>query len=211
MGNFTEASEGVVTLDDEDPQVFSLFMTWLYTGKFTSEGDNTPLALGPALQLYLFAEKRIVPGLQNIIIDRLIQGHYTLGRNGEAIHKRYSKILSPQDAAACMSVYENTDEGSKRRLFLVDFLFLTKDLEQSFKGDLAANFPLALITSILSSAQKNFRGFWEESLQVMYWNRCQTYHVHDEADGECKDLPMRDVDGPNYDDDDEDDEEEDQE
>ena len=89
MGNFTEASEGIVSLDDEDPEVFSLFMMWLYTGKLTSEGDNTPLALGPALQLYLFAEKRIVPGLQNIVIDRLIQSHYTLCRDGQAIRKRY--------------------------------------------------------------------------------------------------------------------------
>ena len=118
--------------------------------------------------------------------------------------------MSPQDAEACTSVYENTDEGSKLRLFLVDLFFLTIDLEQSFRGDLAANFPLALITSILSSAQKRYVGVFEEAMQVMYWNCCQTYHVHDEGDGECKNLLTGDVYDADYEDEDQDYEDEDQ-
>lgn len=196
MGNFTEASEGVVTLDDEDPEVFSVFVTWLYFDKFTTEVDDTPLALSPGLQLYLFAEKRIVRGLQNAIIDQLIQGSHHNLENDDGHHVPESRMLSPEDANACKSAYENTDEDSKLRLFLVDYCFLTKDLKANFEGDLAANYPLALITSMLFRAEQSCLSgpSLEEDLYAMYDNRCSAYHVHDKGDGKCKRLRIKGLD-----------------
>ena len=39
-GNFKEAEDGVVILDDEEPETFSHFYSWLYTGRVMDANDH---------------------------------------------------------------------------------------------------------------------------------------------------------------------------
>ena len=74
-GSFREANEGVIVLEGEDVKAFANFHTWLYTSKLVNVGgDDAWFTLGDIAHLYRLADRYIVPGLKNAIIDRIIAG-----------------------------------------------------------------------------------------------------------------------------------------
>lgn len=199
-GRFKEAREGTVTLEDEDPETFSRFNTWLYTGSCMNDDAGKVLAMRPALQLWLFAEKRLVPGLQNTVIDQLIQSVTALDvEEGRVRHE-----ISAEDEEACISAWENSIEDSRLRTFLLDHFLIYLDLETIFKQERAAKYPLALITAIVIRAQKAGMDFSDDFFGDLRYGHCKRYHVHELKDPVCKTLK-----GAEEDDTDEGDEEED--
>ncbi len=72
-GNFKEAQEGVINLEDEDPKIFDRFNSWLYTGSVLSENEELHLSSWAFLiELYIFAEKRMIPTLQDLLMNIMI-------------------------------------------------------------------------------------------------------------------------------------------
>lgn len=183
-GRFKEAREGTVTLEDEDPEVFSRFNTWLYTGSCIRDDDDATLAMAPAFQLWLFAEKRMIADLQNAIIDQLITNRSTFDpKDGRVVQE-----ISTEDEEACISAWQNTTDESRLRSFIVDFFSFHLDLERIFHKERAARYPLALITSIAIRAQKAGIDFSNDFFGDLRYYRCDSYHVHDDDDPMCEEM-----------------------
>ncbi|KAI9709172.1 MAG: hypothetical protein M1812_007757 [Candelaria pacifica] len=73
MGSFREAAEGIVTLPDDEVEMFEYFMHWLYTKKLADEeADELPLGSNELIEIYLFADKRGVPSLMNKVVDMIM-------------------------------------------------------------------------------------------------------------------------------------------
>ena len=69
----------MVTMEDEDTETFEKFMEWLntdvlveYEGPDRSDEDLEGTSLIPLFNVYLFAERRIIPRLQNAAVDAII-------------------------------------------------------------------------------------------------------------------------------------------
>lgn len=93
-------------MPDEDPQMFNRFQLWLYTGKpFDNTIQPGDSILGSHLvDLYIFAEARGIPSLQNAAIDTFIDRRY------ERNHILYRYLHK---------VYNNTSEDSPLRKLAV--------------------------------------------------------------------------------------------
>jgi hypothetical protein len=83
-GHFKEAENKCVVLEDDDPQVFELFVHWLYHKRFptkddaadlfaawTAEDDYGGSKAGNLICLYVFCDKYDIPLLKIRIIDDL--------------------------------------------------------------------------------------------------------------------------------------------
>lgn len=178
-GRFKEAREGIVTLEDEDPETFSRFHAWLYTGSCMKDDDTTPLTIAPALQLWLFAEKRLVPNLQNAIIDQLIKSYTkTYTTNNPLVSEP-----SPEEENACIAAWENSAEDSCLQKFITDHFLCHLDLETLFRESRAERYPLTLIVSIAIRAQKAGLERKRDFFGGLRYEHCARYHVHvDERD-----------------------------
>ncbi|KAF7188782.1 hypothetical protein HII31_09705 [Pseudocercospora fuligena] len=71
-GRFAEAEENMITLPDEETEVFKLFQGWLYTRELPKESQN------PLIKLWCFGDRRAVPLLQNEAIDAIREVNYNL-------------------------------------------------------------------------------------------------------------------------------------
>ena len=92
-------------MPEEDPEAFEYFQFWTYTGRIITESETEKdITESILIQLYVFAETRCIPRLQNAAIDLLIDKMAT----SNTIHVN------------CLHfVYANTAEGSLlRRLFV---------------------------------------------------------------------------------------------
>ncbi len=74
-GNYIEATESVIVLLDEKSEVFRRFNEWLYThevlqGVLSVNGKTDNWSI--LFDLYIFAEKRGIPRLQNAVVDAVI-------------------------------------------------------------------------------------------------------------------------------------------
>ena len=121
-GTFMEAREGRVTLEDEDPEVFKRFNEWLYTGKVLYDDETYEnVSFTPLLDLYVFAERRLMPRLQNACIDALIS------KNKESPH------LPP--GLAIQYVWDHTFVSSPMRRLLVDLHVRCGDMQGILASD----------------------------------------------------------------------------
>ena len=119
---FMEAREGRVTLEDEDPEVFKRFNEWLYTGKVLYDDETYEnISFAPLLDLYVFAERRLMPRLQNACIDALIS------KDKESPH------LPP--ALPVQHVWDHTSVSSPMRRLLVDLHVRFGDMRDILASD----------------------------------------------------------------------------
>ena len=108
-GNF---KKGAIDLIEESTDVFDCFNAWLYTRILI---DNQTLYSKPSdpdisnhlCAIYIFAEKYLIPRLQNACIDALIN----------RAHKTQIYHVS-----GMVHIWENTREGSPLRRYLTDSL-----------------------------------------------------------------------------------------
>lgn len=104
-----ESTTNVSELDDEEPEIYSLFVHWIYfkdlSEDFTAdedEEDNRRKAMR-LLRLWTVADRRQIPRLQDDVM-RLLE--------------RY--VANLRHAACIPLVYENTPPGSQLRAFIVE-------------------------------------------------------------------------------------------
>ena len=95
-GSFAEAATGVMKLPEDDPEIVSFFVTWLYTRRCQREtmpgARSADLDRGDIFRLYIFADAKSVRRLQWHIIHELV-----------VISEQ--RFLAPRDVKY---VYENT-------------------------------------------------------------------------------------------------------
>jgi len=131
-GAWQESQEGTIKLEDS-VVTFKYFVDWLYSGEFDihfNEGDNV-MTSRELCELWVFADKRGVPLLQNAAID--------------ALHPRM-RSLSELDEANVAFVYDNTTEKSKlRRLFVDNYAIL--DIRSAFPSE--NEFPKMFLVDVL--------------------------------------------------------------
>lgn len=79
-------------MPEEDPAVFKRFQLWLYTGSvidISAHEEDRP-DWRSVISIYIFAERRGIPALQNLVIDTLIDLRYKRneipGRNIDQIY-----------------------------------------------------------------------------------------------------------------------------
>lgn len=135
-----------MTLEDMSPAAFGLFVNWLYTSQLADvEGKSAPLE--DLLDLWLFADKALVPSLQNQTID--------------AINTLPNKVhtLGKQNF---VKIWENTSKDSKLRSYLQG------QLEQSaVELHTADNFPHELLWEILTQMRDQVPlMYWESNLEL---------------------------------------------
>ena len=111
LGNFPEATEGVVRLPDEEVEVFELVNGWLYTQTIPDMLEAGVETLSCLLvELYIFGERTAMPKLQNDTIDAIIR---TTTR----------QLLI--NTKVIPRAYEETPKSSPLRKLLVDIFALT--------------------------------------------------------------------------------------
>lgn len=113
-GEFREAHEEVVKLENDEVKVFEVFFSWLYTHRFFEEnGAPTNWAIGrmTLAKVWIFGDARGIPELQNAIIDEMI----TCIAKWERLNAQFVK-----------EVYDNTVDGAPLRKFSVEY-FLSND------------------------------------------------------------------------------------
>jgi len=103
-GSFAEAESQELTLDDTTPEVFGIFVNWLYTQTIINEGGELPSCRN-LIDLWILADRVICPKLQNQTIIRLDQARL--------IRKRL-----PSSKFKC--IYENTSDQSPLRAYVLD-------------------------------------------------------------------------------------------
>ena len=103
-GNFKESTSQTIEMAEDDADVFHCFQYWAYTGVIEQEPRNhSDISWHTLIDLYIFAEVRCIPALQNTAINVLIRKHESSPR---APIEEYRYI------------YENTAEKSPLRKFL---------------------------------------------------------------------------------------------
>ena len=185
-GSFAEAKSRVVVLDDEDPGVFAHFVGWLYTGGIIIEEESQDSGilpfLGPFIDLYQFAEKRIIPTLQNEIIDAFIYLFDTKNESFGMLEIR--------------RIWETTTASSKLRTFAIDHHVRSTNSSLDFDalGESDKDCPPQFLVAVAKAYHDIINAprattdpgdplFYKK---LKFWkNRCVRYHVHEPNDGKC--------------------------
>ena len=168
-GGFDESETKVINLRDEDPDVFWGFKEWLYSGAVAYQHYARHETWFALLDLYVFAEKRVIPRFQNALIDAMIN---VWGENNTypdtEIHLAWinTAILSPLHSflTELYVRYVPLDEcfgqnAEKRGCFDVDFVMR-----------------VAIATDEAS-----------ESVETSLWKDRCLWHIHGPEDPPCRD------------------------
>lgn len=108
-GSFVEATTQTVRLDEEDPAIFDLFVTWLYTQCIIpNDMSSKDVDWQILAEQYVFAERRSSPSFKNAIIDTL------------AVKALDTKQFLPQ-YGTIKWIWDNTGDGASLRRFMVDY------------------------------------------------------------------------------------------
>lgn len=154
-----------MVLPEDDVEVFELFQFWLNSGELLDTGESIlDLSVSALIGLYLFAEARCIPQLQNLTIDALIH-----------IIKATGKFPTGE----ILRIYDNTTETSPLRRLLVDISARIGELRHDwFTREKEGLYNKAfLVDLILALYDEKFKEGSQDFIQL----RCN-YHVHTEAD-----------------------------
>ncbi|KAH7417491.1 hypothetical protein BKA64DRAFT_636849 [Cadophora sp. MPI-SDFR-AT-0126] len=106
--NFLEGRTQVYHLDDVEEEVGSLLVNWLYSQDLVVESiekeENVPYEAVHLVQLWVVADKLLIPQLQNLVIQKLIKREKILG-------------IIPIDTLT--DLYKTTSKDSPLRLLLL--------------------------------------------------------------------------------------------
>lgn len=84
-GQFKEAINQAVVLDDEDPEMFQRFNTWLYTGRVIEKDEKiTDVDHTALFKLHVFADERGISRLLNPTMDAILQEENNYPSNTKA-------------------------------------------------------------------------------------------------------------------------------
>lgn len=174
-GTFMEAREGKITLDDEDPETFRRFWSWLYTGNFY-KGLESRAYWTWALDMYIFAEKRFILDLQNAVMDALL-------------HTSRKWIGSTSPEIEIPRVWPMLSDGSPLRAYLIDCFLEVGELDKEFGEDWVDLYPVNFIVAIAIRAQQLKRRPSQGTEKELAESRCQRYHAnHQSIDQPCREM-----------------------
>ena len=186
-GNFQEAEDQVVTLDDEDPKIFRRFNAWLYTDVLVEAAELESISTSSIFEIYFFAEKRIIPLLQNAAIDAIL------------CHNTYHSIPATQ----IRDVWTRTTERSRLRKLVVDsrlkgpdehvmdqFENRLDEYDITFVAAVAMRtFELMAMCSDINWVKKTDIARWLRDFNDPWEGRCLRYHTHEPSDPPCGGRP----------------------
>lgn len=104
-GRFIEGETQEMDIDEVEPRIFGIFVTWLYSQTIKDEDGNIP-APEKIVRLWIFADRILCPRLQNQAIVALDAARIQYGPFTYAVPKL---------------VYDGTPTGSPLRQYLVDY------------------------------------------------------------------------------------------
>ena len=137
---------------EDRADVFSYFQYWAYTGVIEQKpSDPSEISWHTLAGIYIFAEARFIPALQNMAIDILISKHESLLR-APIEELRY--------------IYENTAEQSPVRRFLAERAAHRGNLKDWFHDrtiyptDFAIDLSLALYDRVQKKTSHYSGDFW---------------------------------------------------
>lgn len=173
-GDFSEAINQEVVLDDEDPEVFARFNGWLYTS-ILLVGDETEksITFKSLVDLYIFAEKRGVIRLQNAVVDAIIKKNQA--SRGQCAMPDHS----------LQRAWTNTPDSSPLHCLLIDLYVRRANFPEilanekkckQFDKDILIAFVLAFHKMKEDGSFNTNYNFWKK--------RCQ-YHSHDDLVPPC--------------------------
>lgn len=179
-GTFKEATEGTVTLQEDSPKVFGVFVSWLYTGKLENTVDEIPTPCGSnrLAELYIFADRYDVPILRNDAIDALVKNRQ------ELLHIPTSSFRM---------VYDATPPKDPLRRLLVDMVALNTNIPKSVVAHRESYPAEMLLDMLVVSSEKidallsgsgNGRWPWKPTKSSI----CSSYHTHEEGWTGCKGI-----------------------
>ena len=169
LGDWKEKREGII-LKEVDPAIFERFDFWLNLDNVLYDHETAQSVPDiDLLKSYFFADERGVPGMQNQIIDTILEKVF------------YAKTL---DIKHQRLIWENTPDRSPLRRLLVDTLVMTADElpELLETEEQQALYDKSFIVDVLIAKCKHpttipFTEFMER--------RCE-YHIHDETKPKCR-------------------------
>lgn len=175
QGGFKEADEQTITLPEDDAKVFEHFQLWIYTGAFMEAQETKKEEKWDIIiSLYLFAEARGIPELQNLAIDTYM---YNVAALKQVPTRKFRQI------------YDNTMASSPlRRLttrLTVQFVEPSWFLDASEKY-WSREILLEVVKGLVEEKGKMGR---EEALAQFISHRCD-YHVHAEGESRCNENVM---------------------
>lgn len=182
-GEFKEAADEVIILDEEDPDVFSRFNGWLYTRILLTEDEAKDSDyLDILIDVYLFAERRFIPSLQNDAIDAILR-----------VSEATETLITAKNVK---DIWRNTMSSSKIRRFAIDQQVYLGDIEDNF-GELGAGgreYPCQFLAAVaqglfaLLNIDDAEAGEEENDFDTfeLWDNRCARYHTHEPTDPPCK-------------------------
>ncbi len=169
-----------MSLKNDDPGTFSRFNGWLYTGVLLGEEEmNINDSYTPLIDLYLFAERMMMPSLENDVIDAMLR-----------LAEEFDCSL---DSEEIQKLWDGTSPSSKMREFAIDqYVYRVKTDEA-----LGPEYPHEFLSLF---ALNLWRGLWRgesncrpshEELDAWYdfdmWkSRCSRYHTHEAGEPSCE-------------------------
>lgn len=167
-GDWKEKREGLI-LKDVDPAIFQHFILWLYFGNIIDDDETMQSVKGIRLmQCYFFADERGIPGMQNQVIDTLLEKIKTT----KVLFVKHQRLI-----------WENTPDGSPLRRLLVDALAMTAiDIPEMLQTEEnQALYNKSFIADVLIAKCKHPITI---SGTEFVKRRCE-YHIHDEVEPKC--------------------------
>lgn len=115
-GSFREGREQTITLPEDDPDIFDLFVQWLYTKNYEIQGSDGRLDqtfYTEAVQLYCLADKYDVSTLRSHI--------------HQAFDGKMMQRASPPTREDAAALYDGTNPGAPLRSYLLGWwMYRTK-------------------------------------------------------------------------------------
>ncbi|KAF1984037.1 hypothetical protein K402DRAFT_465428 [Aulographum hederae CBS 113979] len=118
--NWKESAERTIRLEHEEPEIFGIFVTWLYYGTLTgipSDGSATEARLIPLFKAYVLGERLLNVAFRNALIDQII----------EVFEGRPTTEIQPLSAAAATIIFAGTPSISPARRLVVDMIVHASD------------------------------------------------------------------------------------
>lgn len=175
QGSFRESQEKYLELDEEDPDIFSVFIYWLY-GRDLPSQEETASKLP---SLWALGDRRIVPWLQNEVINILHQ---------LSLSQQDKPGIAPISISNLKPTWDMTQANSKLRSFMLIYVALITELDFYFETEQAASLPSGFAEQILCLISEFRRAeVCGKRRRREYWktiNLC-AYHEHDEEFPPC--------------------------
>jgi hypothetical protein len=141
---FAETDAQEIDLEETDPQTFNRFLHWTYHQSLPTS-ELGPNHFNKNVKLWIFADKYIVPKLQNYIMTIIMESLY--GALARSDPRNLGASVTQQSNALLEYVYKNTPESSRLRHVLVDYLAIT------YRGLNLDNLPSEIVLDIFKIVQ----------------------------------------------------------